>query len=238
MTKIISTGLSLVTTLILGLGLSGCSGDSSGGDESIGTITSPTTDVVWMDRNLGATMVCDKSRESFTDDAEYVASQQACFGDYYQWGRDSDGHEKSTSAITSTQATDTSNVGHGDFILSDGDNDYDWAHAVDSGGGVREANWNPCPAGFRIPTYAEIDAEYASGVGIANRDDAFNKLGLPSAGYRFNVDSSLYHQGSGGNIWSSGVSGFESVNLNFDSSDADTGNVYRADGLSVRCLKD
>lgn len=47
-----------------------------------GTITSAETGRVWLDRNLGASQVCTS-----LDD-------EACYGDYYQWGRAADGHEK------------------------------------------------------------------------------------------------------------------------------------------------
>jgi len=60
-------------------------------------VTSPITGKVWLDRNLGASMVCTQSRDDFADDASYVTSQENCFGDYYQWGRLADGHEKANS---------------------------------------------------------------------------------------------------------------------------------------------
>ena len=41
-------------------------------------VISPITQRVWLDKNLGATQVC-----TALDDEE-------CYGDYYQWGRDSD----------------------------------------------------------------------------------------------------------------------------------------------------
>ena len=69
-----------------------------------GTVTSPHTGRVWLDRNLGAAQVCT----SFDD--------VACYGDYYQWGRNSDGHEDSASVNTATQAVNVTTVGHGDFI--------------------------------------------------------------------------------------------------------------------------
>jgi hypothetical protein len=52
---------------------------------SYGTVKSPYTGKIWLDRNLGASQVCDRNN-SFTDNNDYVTSQQNCFGDYYQWG--------------------------------------------------------------------------------------------------------------------------------------------------------
>ena len=84
------------------------------------TVTSPFTGKVWLDRNLGAARVC----ESFDD--------EACFGDYYQWGRNFDGHQNSNSESTTLVAIDVNNVGHGDFIV----NTVDWVSS-DSEGNIR-----------------------------------------------------------------------------------------------------
>jgi len=65
------------------------------------TIKSPITGKTWLDRNLGATKMCDKKRSEFTSDLDYENSQKDCFGDYYQWGREADGHQLKTS-LTST----------------------------------------------------------------------------------------------------------------------------------------
>ncbi len=49
----------------------------------------------WMDRNLGASQAATASND--------VAS----YGDYYQWGRFSDGHQCQASPLTPTFATVT-----------------------------------------------------------------------------------------------------------------------------------
>ena len=59
-----------------------------------------STGRLWMDRNLGATQVAT----STTDAASY--------GDLYQWGRDSDGHQSRTSSTTTTY-TNTSRIRNG-----------------------------------------------------------------------------------------------------------------------------
>ena len=58
-----------------------------------------------MDRNLGASQVATSS-----DDA-------ASYGDLYQWGRGTDGHQIRTSATTTTLSS-ADVPGHGNFILS------------------------------------------------------------------------------------------------------------------------
>jgi len=61
---------------------------------------------------------------------------------------------------------------------------------------------------------------------------------LPVAGNRNNSSGSLNNVGTNGNYWSSTVSGTNSRNLNFNSSNANMNTNNRANGFSVRCLKD
>lgn len=61
---------------------------------------------------------------------------------------------------------------------------------------------------------------------------------LPVAGNRNNSNGSLNNVGSNGNYWSSTVDGTNSRNLNFNSSNANMNSNNRANGFSVRCIKD
>lgn len=61
---------------------------------------------------------------------------------------------------------------------------------------------------------------------------------LPAAGNRNRTNGSLNNVGSNGNYWSSTVSGTNARNLNFNSTDANMNTNNRANGNSVRCLKD
>jgi hypothetical protein len=63
-------------------------------------------------------------------------------------------------------------------------------------------------------------------------------LKFPVAGGRSGSDGSLYYVGSSGGYWSSTVAGANASNLHFFSSNALMLNNSRADGGSVRCLKD
>jgi uncharacterized protein (TIGR02145 family) len=194
-----------------------------------GTVTSPYTGKVWLDRNLGASRVCT----AFDD--------TACYGDYYQWGRNYDGHQSSTSSTTSTQATDVNSAGSS-FIKGSSD----WA-SVDGAGTTRTANWSAtdgssvCPTGFRVPSIAELETELfdAGSAQIQNRDDAFSSfLKLPSAGYRYSGSGSLDDQGSRGHVWTSSVVGSVSRGVYFYSGHANSRGNYRAYGFAVRCLRD
>ena len=76
------------------------------------TVLNPDTNRIWLDRNLGATQVATSSTDA---DA---------YGDLYQWGRGTDGHEKRDSETTETLSS-TDQPGHGDFILAP-DDPFDW----------------------------------------------------------------------------------------------------------------
>jgi len=178
-----------------------------------------------MDRNLGAS----RAATSSTDEEAY--------GDLYQWGRGTDGHEKRTSSTTTTlSSSDT--PGHGDFILAPSSpNDWRSPQNDNLWQGVSGTN-NPCPSGYRLPTDAEWEAERLSW-GSNNSAGAFaSPLMLPVAGYRYYSNGSLIVVGSRGHYWSSTVDGTYSRNLAFFSSLADMDGSYRASGLSVRCLKE
>ncbi len=200
-----------------------------------GVVTSPYTGKEWLDRNLGASQVCT----SF-DDA-------ACYGDYYQWGRNYDGHQESNSDTTTLQATEISNAGS-EFITDDGTYDYDWAKEADANGDLRSANWSKtdgssvCPVGFRVPTIDELKAELldSGSAEIQDRDDAYKSfLKLPSSGFRRIIPASMNDVGLWGYIWSSSASESVSPALYFSFDDA----VWyddddRAYAQSVRCLRD
>jgi len=61
---------------------------------------------------------------------------------------------------------------------------------------------------------------------------------MPMAGNRNNFDGSVNNEGSNGNYWSSTVNDINAWNLNFNSDNANMNNNNRANGFSVRCLKD
>lgn len=181
-----------------------------------------------MDRNLGASRVAT----SITDTQAY--------GDLYQWGRGADGHEKRTSGTTSALASNTNTPGHGSFIMADS-YPYDWRSPQNDNlwQGVAGVN-NPCPAGFRLPTDVEFDTELLSWSSRDNNGAFASPLKLVPAGLRIGdgIDGSLSFAGSSGFYWSSTVNGRGSRSLKFSSVGVDMSNYFRANGFSVRCLKD
>ena len=205
--------------------------DNSGGtctfDVTImayGEVTNPTTGETWMDRNLGASHVATSSTDA---DA---------YGDLYQWGRLSDGHEDRGSGTTSTLSS-TNVPGHSDFILASS-YPYDWRSPQNDNLWQGESGTNnPCPSGFRLPTEAEWDAERLSWV-TNNASGAFGSvLKLTVGGYRYYGDGSFDHVGSDGLYWSSTVDDYRARSLCFGSG-ADMYTSSRAHGLTVRCIKD
>jgi len=197
-----------------------------------GTVTSPYTQRVWLDRNLGASKTC-----ATLDDG-------ACYGGLYQWGRNTDGHEKSNSTTTTIEATDINNVDNSNFILTGGD----WAN-VDLEGYQRSTNWSKtdgssvCPVGYRVPTIKELKSETID-LGYSSSLELFqNFLKIPGAGYRemdVRYDSGGVLQGvdSWSGVWSSDVSGEKSYAINNDTISGNYYDVQRTYGYSVRCIKD
>ncbi len=195
------------------------------GPTQIVPVLNPLTGKVWMDRNLGASQVSTSSTDA------------QAYGDLYQWGRRSDGHQCRNS-VTTTTLSSTDQPANGSFITSSSGN-IDWRSPQNTNlwQGVNGVN-NPCPSGYRLPTLTELNAERTSW-SSNNSGGAFaSPLKLPMAGRRFGSDGSFNGVGTNGNYWSSTVSSTDSQLLFFFSSPAfgDTNN--RANGLSVRCLKD
>jgi trimeric autotransporter adhesin len=181
-----------------------------------------TTGKVWMDRNLGAS----RKALSSTDVDSY--------GDLYQWGRGTDGHQIRSSAISATLSS-TDQPGNGNFITSSGD----WRSTQNANlwQGVNGLN-NPCPTGYRIPTEAEWDAERLSWSFPSSIGAFASPLKLPLADYRTYISGLIEGVGSTGWYWSSTVNVPNSRALLFNNNQAFMTNAARGNGYSVRCIKD
>jgi hypothetical protein len=171
------------------------------GPTLIKDVTNPTTGKIWMDRNLGASQVA-------TD-----ASDAAAYGDLYQWGRRSDGHQCRNSATTPTLSS-TDQPSNGNFIITNSGN-FDWRSPQNTNlwQGVNGIN-NPCPSGYRLPTEAELNLERTSW-STNDAAGAFSSpLKLPLAGYRSSSDGALSTSFIWiGGYWSSSVSINNSLTL-------------------------
>ena len=206
------------------------------------------TGKTWMDRNLGATMVSNQPKSAFTSDADYKASQEDSFGDLYQWGRNTDGHQIRTST-TAAGPVASGNEGANFIKITSTGTTRDWLTFKDDTrwNGSTKGTHDPCPAGYRVPTATELEAElnnggdgfWGTGSEQYNPAGAFaSVLKLPLAGYRHDSNGELDTEDSRGRYWSSTVSGTRARNLYFRSGNATMSNSYRANGFSVRCIKD
>ena len=190
-------------------------------------VTNPATGKTWMDRNLGATQLATSSIDT------------ASYGDLYQWGRGSDGHQCRTSLTTAISSI-SDQPGHGDFIFGSFGSLFDWRipQNTDLWQGINGVN-NPCPSGYRLPTVIELNAERLSWSSNTAAGAFASPLQLPMPGYRYYSSGSLNGVGISGEYWSSSVSGINSLSLGFYSGNASisTGG-NRSFGFSVRCLKE
>lgn len=200
------------------------------GGAAIVAVTNPTTGETWMDRNLGASRVAQSSTDSLV------------YGDLYQWGRFSDGHQCRNSSTTNSKATtaipNNGNSWDGKFI-TEGSSPWDWLSSQNDNlwTGLNGVN-NPCPYGYRLPTDNELNSERQSWLSNGASGAYNSPLKLPLAGYRFCDSGSLYFVDSRGNYWSSTVDGSYAYYLYFYDNTADVSSFIRALGNSVRCLKD
>ena len=147
-----------------------------------GTITLANGSI-WLDRNLGAGEVAGGD-----------VNNSASFGDYYQWGRGNDGHEKLTSGTVEIFATQieplAGSAWDGNFIVDpDG---WDWLEdGVDNNGSLRSTQWGTprpdsatadealsqiCPCGFVVPSAKDFSD--------ANLTTIAQELDLPYASMR------------------------------------------------------
>ena len=231
-TSIIVTGLTNGTSYTFTVTATNTNGTSAPSSASnsitpsvIPVVTNPTTGKIWMDRNLGASQVATSS----TDEAAY--------GDLYQWGRAADGHQIRTSGTTSTLSS-TDAPGNVGFILAPS-SPYDWRSPQNANLWKGETGINnPCPSGFRVPTEAELNDERASWTPQNSAGAFASPLKLTLAGLRTD-NGSLSNVGSEGFYWTSDTPNATlSRTLLINSSSFLMNNYRRARGQSVRCIKD
>ena len=192
------------------------------------TITSSITGKFWLDRNLGATDAC-KSHDD-----------KNCFGDYFQWGRYSDGHEKSKDEKISNNVINTLRANHNLPILNfNQSGNWTFADTTNAWKGMESIN-NPCPIGFRIPTSNEIRSEKLN-------DPFLSFLKIPASGFKIIDDRSntVEFLENVYNFWSSDICEKEDnystllpciYTLNKNLEIIHSG--YPTDLIPVRCIKD
>ena len=195
---------------------------SSSISAQVTTVYNPITGETWMDRNLGATQIAT----SFDDVNAY--------GDLYQWGRNTDGHQIRTSSTTSILST-TNSPNHSDFILANSD----WLTVSDDNlwQGVNGIN-NPCPLGFRLPTEAELEAERLSWTSNDAAGAFESPLKLTIGGARSRMSGAIGNVGTFVGYRTSDLNGLQSRMLGISLTTSLMGDRDRADGNCVRCIQD
>jgi hypothetical protein len=183
----------------------------------------------WLDRNLGATQVATSSQDA------------ASYGDLFQAGRGADGHQLKTSGITSTLST-SDIPGNSNFIKTDNAaNNNDWRNPQNANlwQGVNGVN-NPCPSGFRLPSFSEMVSEYSSWNSATISGAFASPLKLPLAGFRNGFNGELYSIGVRGEYWTSDFTRNEAASLSMRTTELTVGVTpsNRSQGFSVRCIKD
>jgi len=201
-----------------------------------GEVLSPTGRI-WKDRNLGASRVAISS-------TDYLA-----YGNLYQWGRGSDGHEliNWTSSTIGTPVNGVTNIlsttnspGHSLFI-NPSSNPRDWRIPQNDNlwQGVNGIN-NPCPAGFRLPTEEEFNAERAL-FPTPDKEGAFaSVLKLTVPGRRVFSSGNITSAGSLGYYWTSSIKSIDPTNATLIPIylyNPFWATVERYQGVCIRCIK-
>ena len=115
-----------------------------------------------------------------------------------------------------------------------------------------KTKYDPCPEGWRVPTYAELDElnnNYSSFMTVGEQQgrylcgdytylDNAPQIFFPAAGGRYYDDGDAYSRGYSGLYWSSRPSSTRARYLFFGSSDVSMYIGSRAFGSSVRCVQE
>lgn len=202
-----------------------------------GEVISPYTGRIWLDRNLGASQVCTDTNDT------------KCYGDYYQWGRGTDGHQENNSSLSSELINDITDDTNDKFITTL--SGKDWL-SYDNDGNIREISWKNidgdtqvCPSGFRVPTIIEFKNETNSTTVSDLNKYLYDTLKLPYSGYRdgnYGDIKGIYKGSDTLKLWSSSSSKPSytdySMAIYITPTKIEYKREYRKDGIPIRCIKD
>lgn len=199
----------------------------------------------WLNNNLGAAYSTIGGSDFNTTQQATALDDFKAYGNLYQWGRASDGHDKitwtsSTAGIVANNTTTlNADLPGNALFITEADSPWDWRSTSDINLWATEASTNnPCPHGWRVPTDAELDAERAI-FSAQTPAGAFNSvLKLTFAGQRNRSDGLLSLQGVAGSYWNSSPNASNARYLFFANTSAYSNTSFRSLGFSVRCIKE
>ena len=188
------------------------------------------------------------------------------YGKLYQWGRKyGQGYDENDASVPTIedggisvitgQHKNKANV----FFTSSVEYNNDWLYPQDdalwnsgSESNPLKTEYDPCPEGWRVPTYAELDELSNNYSSMTTADNGqmgrwfsgpnsytatIPQVFFPAAGFRSYDDGDAYNRGYGGNYWSSRPNGTRASDLGFGNSNVNMYNYSRANGCSVRCVQ-
>lgn len=195
------------------------------------TIKSPVTSKIWLDRNLGAKRQC------------ISMDDKLCYGDYYQWGRKANGHEKISNKSDARKRVFTDLVKDGKYIIVKHSSTFDWR--IEQNNELwkgKDAINNICPKGFKVPNQKELENETVMAkkpFTVTDKKTSFSSfLKIPSSGFRSLCLGDLVRESKNGSLWTSSAYERESYYLDFNDQEAIMTTGARAEALPVRCIKE
>lgn len=187
------------------------------------------------------------------------------YGKLYQWGRRyGQGYDNSDASVPTLKlgpvslsiGQSSSNMNVFYTVTSSPDdwlspqNDKLWNSGTEDN--PVKTEYDPCPVGWRVPTYAELDElrSYKSSwttsdgqegywfSGSTSYSSTVAQVFFPAAGSRYYDDGNVGSRGDYGHYWSSRPYSNNAYYLYFYSSNVFMNNTNRANGYSVRCVQD
>ena len=190
------------------------------------------------------------------------------YGKLYQWGRKYGQGYKSTDASYPSgenviEGPVMPSVGesedNADIFYTVSESPYDWCKVPNEtfwNSGTEEVpvktETDPCPTGWRVPTYKELIELQQNSSWTTNDEDqegrffcgeytfieSAPKVFFPAAGYQDYYGVNDYFRGAAGRYWSSRPYSSKAHYFTFNSGSVSRYSGYRADGNSVRCVQE
>ena len=190
---------------------------------------------IWLNNNLGA-HYSNFNHSNFNPIQQALSNTDYfAYGSLFQWGRKPDGHElitfaSSTTATAINGTTSTKSDAPSDALFITASPWMNTTSATSLWSAETSPN-NPCPMGFRVPTFTELNNLF-----IAAIMTSYNTLlRFSYTGVRYwNQTGGVALTNSAGYYWSNvSVSAFNAYSRNH----VNSSNNPKSNGFCVRCIK-